>query len=323
MWPEKPGTALGQKPEITSLLLLCFRGSHFAAESIQKTLCALGNRGTLLRHVRQLWLYAAHHLQDQLLSRILRIDLSPTVGQQNPKHSRGEGQESSREHQERSRQEDFLLRHVGRVQDLYARDFFSLLNLCQFILLGQGFKHGLFHFGMPEQVGISNAKQGQLANRGINRVVRRSGALRRAGRSSHLADLQFQFAHTCLHGANAHIVVRENLAKSLQFRPGSDQLPLQQRRRFHHRFALLLDIDRAILAGELAELLFRGFQLLLHLGKSLLKENTFAVSGRRVELRDHVIQLRDIFLGHRAGPLWVAVGHLNREDAALPVYAYV
>jgi len=56
----------------------------------------------------------------------------------------------------------------------------------------------------------------------------------------------------------------------------SNKLPLQHRRRAHHRPALFLDIDRDVLACELAKLFFGRFQVLTDSLQTPFQEDALA-----------------------------------------------
>jgi len=58
-----------------------------------------------------------------------------------------------------------------------------------------------------------------------------------------------------------------------------DQVSLQNRGGLDHRFSLLLDVDRRIFAGELAEFLRRGIEVLLDRLQALFEE--YALAMRR------------------------------------------
>ena len=73
---------------------------------------------------------------------------------------------------------------------------------------------------------------------------------------------------------DTNVVFRINLLQPLQLRLGGDELAFKDGRAFDHRPALLFDIDGAVFAGELAEIFFRGFEVLLDLARSVLREKS-------------------------------------------------
>ena len=60
------------------------------------------------------------------------------------------------------------------------------------------------------------------------------------------------------------IVVRVNLPQALQFSLSGNELTFERGGGLDHGFALFLDVEGRVLAGELAEVLFGRLQVLLY-----------------------------------------------------------
>ena len=91
--------------------------------------------------------------------------------------------------------------------------------------------------------------------------------------STEFFELAFQLRNPGSHRADAHVVVSVNLLEPFEFRLRRDVLPLQGGGRFHHGFALFLDVDRSVLARELTEVLLRRLQILAHGFQPLLQKD--------------------------------------------------
>src|SRR6516165_4155792 len=96
-------------------------------------------------------------------------------------------------------------------------------------------------------------------------------------------------------------------------------MSLKNCRRFNHGAALLLDVDRSILARELAKFLFGTFQVRINRLKATLKK--FALAPRRGsgDLCDESIQLLDVGLCHCRGTLRILIGNNDREYPAFAI----
>ena len=75
----------------------------------------------------------------------------------------------------------------------------------------------------------------------------------------------------------------------------------------HHGFALLLDVDGGVIAGELAEILCRGVEILLHRLETFFQEDAFAMRRRGVQFHHQPVEFIDVRFGDRlalARGLW-------------------
>ena len=96
-------------------------------------------------------------------------------------------------------------------------------------------------------------------------------------------ELHLKFINACSQRPDARVVVRVDLPEALELGLGGYKLPLQNRRRIYHSLALFFDVNSCVLAGELAELLLGGLQVLVDSLQPTLKENSFATGSRRLD----------------------------------------
>src|ERR1035437_1321773 len=75
-------------------------------------------------------------------------NLFPSTGSHDPRHGNDQGSTGRQQHNQRSRRVRFLLRYVGSIKHLDYRDFLRLLDLSQFVLLGEKFVDGFLDFGL-------------------------------------------------------------------------------------------------------------------------------------------------------------------------------
>ena len=103
-----------------------------------------------------------------------------------------------------------------------------------------------------------------------------------------------EFVNPRLHGADADIIVGINLLEAFGFRFRGDELPLKSRRSLDHGLALLLDVDRRVLARELAEILLRRFQIQTNGFQPLLQKDALPSCRRGAQFRDKPIEFDDV-----------------------------
>ena len=113
------------------------------------------------------------------------------------------------------------------------------------------------------------------------------------------------------------------MLQAAQLGLGRDQLALQRGCPFDHGSALLLDIERHVLTGELAQVLRRDVQFFFDAFQAVLDKHPLAMSSRGVELCGEVIQGFGIGPGQLHSPLRRAVSYADADDSAFPVFNYV
>ena len=113
-----------------------------------------------------------------------------------------------------------------------------------------------------------------------------------------------------------------DLPQPLQLRLGDDQFALHSAGHFQGRSALLLDIERRVLAGELAQPLFGCAQVLPDDLDALLEKLALPMRGRRIESLQDLVQLLDKRIGNGGRPLRISVHDAERHHSALLVIDY-
>ena len=106
----------------------------------------------------------------------------------------------------------------------------------------------------------------------------------------------------------------------MKFGLSRNELAFKSCARFHHGLALLRDIDRSVLAGELTEILLRCLKVLIDRTQPFFQENPFSVRRRCGKLSNHRIELIDIRSGDCCRTLGIVIGHCNRDDSALVIF---
>src|SRR5271170_2140059 len=129
-----------------------------------------------------------------------------------------------------------------------------------------------------------------------------------------------ELCYPALERADAGIVVAVDLAQAFELGFGCDQFAGHPARSLQRRFAHGLNIDGAVLARELRQLVGRVVEILFGDFEALLEKHTLAMRGRDRELSDERIQLVNVGLGQIRRTLWTMIRYADADDAALAIF---
>src|SRR5580692_11835464 len=250
---------------------------------------------------------------------MLGIDPSPSFVSYEPDCPCNQKHKGAEKHPYQTRRIRLAFRNLAFVQNLDAGGFPGLLYLRHLVLFSERFKNHFLHFGTPEQVGIGDAEDWELANRGVLIVCRRHVFPISFSFAAQLLKLMAKLIDPRLQSSHSHIGGSINLAQSFQFSLGRNQLTLDLGGGADHCLALFLNIDGRILAGKVAEVLFGRFEILLDLPQPLFEEGSFFVGRRNVESDYDSIKAGYIFASHIGGPLRAMIANRYGDDAAFAV----
>jgi hypothetical protein len=203
------------------------------------------------------------NLRRKHLSRVARINRRPVITHQDQSRRAGEGKQREQEAEQQARGKRLLLRYSGRVDHADNRNILGLIDTSQFILLREQLKDCLLYLHAAIEVRIGNGKPGKLAQgriefalivaaTGSGAVIRSCAYGQRGGRPCHFRELGLQAGNTSLGLAYPDIAIAINLAQRLEARLFDEQLRLHARTGIDHGAGLLLNVDGAGLARELA-----------------------------------------------------------------------
>ncbi len=129
-----------------------------------------------------------------------------------------------------------------------------------------------------------------------------------------------KFGNASVQGTNAGIAVGVDLTQAFELSFGGDQLAGKIGGNVEHGLAFLLNVESAVLAGELSELVGSVVEVLLDDLETTFEENALAMSGGSGEAGNESVEFVDIGGGESLGALRATVGNTDGDDAALAIF---